>query len=71
MSARIRNTSTNPTIDVEFLDRRQAAAVLKITPGTLANLHLTGAGPVYYKRRGKIYYLKSDLIAWILAGRIA
>lgn len=64
-------TSNTPTTDIQFLDRREAAAVLKITPGTLANLHLTGAGPVYYKRRGKIYYLKSDLIAWILAGRVA
>lgn len=62
-------TSNTPT-DVQFLDRREAAAVLKMTAGTLANLHLKGDGPVYYKRRGKIYYLKSDLIRWIMAGKV-
>lgn len=63
---------TNPSTPFptpRIYSRREAATYLKMTPGTLANLHLRGEGPVHY-RRGKItYYLESDLVDWITGGR--
>jgi hypothetical protein len=60
---------TNST-DVKIHDRKSAAKFLRLTPGSLANLHGEGRGPVYYKRGKMLYYLESDLIAWIMAGKI-
>lgn len=62
----------NPTnsTDVKIHDRKSAAKFLRLTPGSLANLHGEGKGPVYYKRGKMIYYLESDLVDWILAGKI-
>jgi len=56
----------NPTI---FLNRAEAARFLRIKPGTLANLHLRGQGPVFFKKGKLVYYRTEDLVAWIEAGR--
>lgn len=65
------NTTATPTATTpRFLSRKEAAAYLRLTPGTLANLHLTGRGPNYYRRGNTTYYLLDDLVAWIMAGKI-
>lgn len=63
------NPTTNPT-EVKIHDRKSAARFLRLTPGSLANLHGEGRGPVYYRRGKMVYYLESDLLAWILAGKV-
>jgi len=62
------NPST-PTATPRIYSRREAATYLKMTPGTLANLHLRGEGPIFYRRGKLTYYLEDDLIRWITAGR--
>lgn len=68
------NTTATPTIPTattpRFLSRKEAAQYLRLTPGTLANLHLQGKGPVYYRRGNTTYYLMDDLVEWIMAGKV-
>lgn len=53
-----------------WLNRAEAAAYLRISPGSLNNLHVHGRGPVYYKRSGMVYYSRTDLDDWIRAGKV-
>ncbi|MDE0853882.1 MAG: helix-turn-helix domain-containing protein [Nevskia sp.] len=53
------------------MDTRNAALYLGLSPKTLAMKRCTGAGPLFVKR-GRIYYFKSDLDAWLNGqGRLA
>ena len=51
------------------LSTAEAAVYLDSAAGTLENWRNQKRGPVYYKPSGKVYYLKSDLDAWIKRGR--
>jgi hypothetical protein len=58
------------TLDHAPLSRREAAAFLGITPGTLARWAMEGKGPRYArsgKTRGKVWYSVADLTAWLEA----
>lgn len=46
-----------------------AAKYLGISPKTLANQRSAGTGPPYVKR-GRIFYYRADLDAWLRAGRV-
>lgn len=48
------------------MDNKAAAAYLGFKPGTLNNWRLTGYGPKFVKRGGRIWYFKDDLDAWFL-----
>ena len=52
----------------EYLSPAQAAAFLGRSVKTLANYRHKGTGPAY-RKRGRIYYLRSDLIAWLDGAR--
>jgi len=46
----------------EFMTEREAAEILRLHPGTLANWRwMGGKGPAWHKIEGKILYAKSDL----------
>jgi len=49
------------------MDRRNAAAYLGNAPKTLAQWASKGIGPKFIKR-GRVWYRKADLDAWIAAG---
>ncbi len=54
--------------DRGYVDTREAAARLGLSPGTLARYRLTGAGPWYYRFGGCVRYAATDLEVWA-AGR--
>lgn len=45
-------------------------AVVELTHNTLQNMRVTGEGPRYVKRGGKIYYRKADVVSW-MRGEVA
>lgn len=51
------------------MDRRSAAAYLGNAPKTLAQWASKGIGPKFIKR-GRVWYFKSDLDAWIAGGSV-
>ncbi len=54
--------------DRGYVDTREAAERLGLSPGTLARYRITGAGPRYYRFGGCVRYREMDLDAWA-AGR--
>ena len=52
----------------EYIDTREAAERLGLSPSTLARYRITGAGPWYYRFGGCVRYTETDLEAWA-AGR--
>lgn len=53
----------------EVLDEKQAAEHVGQKPGTLRQWRTLGRGPAYHKKGRRIFYKKSDLDAWMAAGR--
>lgn len=55
----------------ETLCTKDAAAYLRISPSTLANLRSQGKGPVFRRltdrKFGNVLYRKEDLDAWVEA----
>jgi hypothetical protein len=49
------------------MNRRNAAAYLGYAPKTLAQYASQGMGPKFIKR-GRVWYFKEDLDAWLRAG---
>ncbi|MGD0767080.1 MAG: helix-turn-helix domain-containing protein [Tepidisphaeraceae bacterium] len=49
----------------EFINRREAAALLKVTPGTLAIWAFQKRGPVYRKMGRSVRYLRADILRFI------
>jgi len=47
-----------------FMDTREAAALLGLSPRTLDTYRCTGAGPSYYRLGGCVRYRETDLAAW-------
>ncbi|MXW92153.1 MAG: helix-turn-helix domain-containing protein [Rhodospirillaceae bacterium] len=54
--------------DQRYMDTREAAASLGLSPSTLARYRITGEGPWYYRLAGCVRYRGDDLAAWA-AGR--
>ena len=52
-----------------FLDTRQAALLLRLSPVTLARWRIQGQGPVYLKAGRRVLYAHADLIVWLDAQR--
>lgn len=54
----------------EFYTETEAAEVLRVHPGTLANWRwLGGKGPAYFKIQGKVLYSKKDLLQFANSAR--
>ncbi len=53
----------------EFYTEREAAEVLRVHPGTLANWRWRKCGPAFYRLEGKICYSKRDLIRFANSAR--
>jgi excisionase family DNA binding protein len=58
-------------VDKDFLDSHGAASYLGISLDQLYKLNSGGKILSYRPTGGKVYYLKSDLFEWVLAGRRA
>jgi predicted DNA-binding transcriptional regulator AlpA len=56
--------------DLEYVDRSEAARVLRLAPSTLAKVRLSGNGPPCCKLGRHVVYRREDLEAW-LESRIA
>ena len=54
--------------DRGYVDTREAAERLRLSPSTLARYRITGAGPWYYRFGGCVRYTETDLEVWA-AGR--
>ena len=54
-----------PTPDL--LTTLEAAAMLRLSPRTLERYRVTGEGPPFIKLGGRVFYRRSDLIAWCAA----
>ena len=52
------------------LSAANAATYLGLSPKTLATWRVQGRGPAFVKR-GRIFYYKEDLDAWIRKGRVS
>ena len=52
------------------LTTAQAADFLQLHPVSLARMRQYGRGPAYVKRGGLVYYLLSDIVAWLEEGRV-
>ena len=48
-----------------YLDTRQAAAYLGLSPKTLIKMRITGDGPRYAKVGRRVIYDVADLDAWV------
>ena len=51
-----------------LLTRAEAAAMMRLSPGGLANLHARGEGPAYLKTarlRGKALYRRDAVLAYL------
>jgi len=55
----------------EFLTTKEAASYLDISMDQLYKLNAGGKIPSCRPTGGKVYYLQSDLLDWVLAGRRA
>ena len=51
------------------LDAKNAASYLGLSVKTLAMMRCKGTGPEFVKR-GRIFYFKDDLDAWLSRGRV-
>jgi hypothetical protein len=60
------STGQNPD---DLLDTREAAAVLRLSPGTLQNQRVSGCGPRYIKLgqspKARVRYRRGDLMKWL------
>ena len=61
-------TNTNA---VAYLDTKEAAAFLRLSPRTLERMRVEGAGPKYLKAgrgiRARVLYREEDLRTWVEA----
>lgn len=48
-----------------FLDTRQAALLLNISPRTLEGWRLTGEGPTYTKAGRRVLYYERGVLDWL------
>ena len=48
----------------QYLDNREAAAFLRLSPRTLEKQRISGAGPTYRKFGRRVVYALADLQAW-------
>jgi hypothetical protein len=57
----------------EFLNEKEAADLLRVSPRTLANLRVTGGGPPFTRVggtiRGRILYERAQLVAYLASRR--
>jgi hypothetical protein len=53
-----------PTNRPHYLDNREAAAFLRLSPRTLEKQRVTGGGPIYRKLGRRVVYALADLEAW-------
>ena len=58
-----------PHLD-EYLTPKEAAALLKLHPFTLAKWRMADIGPNYCKFGRHIRYPKKELAAWVAANRV-
>jgi len=51
--------------DPRYLDNKQAATYVGLSPHTLNRMRVTGEGPLYAKAGRRVLYDRADLDAWI------
>jgi predicted DNA-binding transcriptional regulator AlpA len=53
-----------PTTPTRFLDNREAAAFLNLSPRTLEKMRVEGSGPRFHKFGSRVRYAVVDLERW-------
>jgi hypothetical protein len=65
-------TKSTIVLEPEVLDRVQAAALIGVTPATLARWARRDVGPRWHKagkhRGAQVKFVRADIMAWIAAG---
>jgi hypothetical protein len=54
-----------PTETLTLLTTEQASKLVRLSGHTLEGLRVRGGGPVYRKLSGRVFYLLSDVVAWV------
>jgi hypothetical protein len=54
----------------EYVRREEAARLLGLTPGTLANMASAGRGPSFYRIGSRVLYEMSELCRFVEQGRV-
>ena len=52
-------------MELDLLSPEEAAEMLGLSPGTLANWRYSGTGPAYYKLGRKVFYSRKDIKKWL------
>ena len=55
--------------ETHYLTEHEAAAFLRLAPGTLQNRRGTGTGPAFLKLGARVVYKREDLETWAEARR--
>jgi len=53
----------------DFMTEREAAEMLRVHPGTLANWRWQSRGPAFYRLEGRVLYSKRDLTRYMNGAR--
>ncbi len=53
------------TETLTLLTTDQASKLVRLSGRTLEGLRVRGGGPVYRKLSGRVFYVLSDLLAWV------
>ncbi len=56
-------------INSPWLTTSEAAQYLRCSHRTLEGYRAAGGGPVYYRKGGRVHYLREELDAWRAEGR--
>lgn len=70
MADRVAQKIAEKTADSEVLGTEEAAALLHVKPGTLRRMTSNLEVP-HYKRGGILYFMRSELIAWLKKHRVS
>ena len=62
-------TGGDPRKEANYLDTREAAAWLGLSPKTLERYRVSGEGPVFHRFGARVRYLLEDLEEWASARR--
>lgn len=51
-------------LNLDLIDRAEAAALLKCAPNTLAKMAMRREGPPFMRVGRKVVYQRADVVAW-------
>ena len=68
MSRETQETAARPSTAPQYVTTDEAARIVGLSRGTLANRRSLGLAPRYYRAHGRVLYDLADLHAFVSAG---